>query len=137
MKTHKNARLTYARRLEMVRSVSECGTPSRLAAAHHGVSLATARKWITRYLAYGAAGLLDQTSRPHRSPRAISPVVAQMILQLRQAGFSMQAIASQVGRSAATVSRVCSAAGLSRFPKPEPQARSPFAIEDAAGLPAR
>jgi len=59
MNTHKNARLTYLRRLEMVQDILEGGLSASEAAAKQGVSAVTARKWLGRYLADGAAGLLD------------------------------------------------------------------------------
>ena len=51
MNTHKNARLTYLRRLEMVQDITERGVSPAEAAARHGVSAVTARKWLGRYLA--------------------------------------------------------------------------------------
>jgi len=62
MNTHKNARLTYLRRLERVQDIPERGVSAPDAAASHGVSAATARKWLARYLVDGAAGLLDKSS---------------------------------------------------------------------------
>ena len=76
MNTHKNARLTYLRRLEMVQDITERGLSAAQAAARHGVSAVTARKWLGRYLVDGPAGLLDKSSRPEKSPRAIEPQVA-------------------------------------------------------------
>ena len=43
------------------------------AAAKQGVSAVTARKWLGRYLADRASGLMDKSSRPESSPRAIEP----------------------------------------------------------------
>ena len=68
MNIHKNARLTYARRLEMVRSIIERGLTPRRAALQAGESEPTARKWLGRYLAEGAAGL----KRPLLAPQAQS-----------------------------------------------------------------
>ena len=115
MNTHKNARLTYLRRLEMVQDLTEGGLSSSEAAAKHGVSAVTARKWLGRYLAHGAAGLLDKTSRPDKSPRAIEPHVALAIVELRRKLFLQARIASYMGVSKATVSRVLRRAGLSRL----------------------
>ena len=53
MNTHKNARLTYARRFEMVQDIVERSCTPCAAAAAHGVSVPTARKWLGRYLACG------------------------------------------------------------------------------------
>jgi transposase len=54
MNTHKNARLTYLRRVEMVQDITEQGLSASDAAAQHGVSAVTARKLLGRYLADGA-----------------------------------------------------------------------------------
>jgi len=115
MNTHKNARLTYLRRLEMVQDLTEGGLSASEAAAKQGVSAVTARKWLGRYLADGAAGLLDKSSRPDKSPRAIAPSVALAIVELRRKLLLQAHIASYMGVSKATVSRVLRRAGLSRL----------------------
>ena len=121
MNSHKNARLTYLRRLEMVQDIAERGLSASEAACLHGVSAVTARKWLGRYLADGAAGLLDKTSRPHKSPRAIEPHVALAIVELRRKLYLQSHIASYMGVSKATVSRVLHRAGLSRLSDLRPQ----------------
>lgn len=115
MNTHKNARLTYLRRLEMVQSMAERGVSASEAGAAQGVSAVTARKWFARYLADGASGLLDKSSRPAHSPRAIEPGAAAAIVELRRKLFVQANIASYMGVSKATVSRVLKRAGLSRL----------------------
>jgi transposase InsO family protein/transposase-like protein len=115
MNTHKNARLTYLRRLEMVQDITDGGLSASEAAAKQGVSAVTARKWLGRYLVDGAAGLLDKSSRPEKSPRAIAPSVAMTIVELRRKLFLQAHIASYMGVSKATVSRVLRRAGLSRL----------------------
>ena len=115
MNTHKNARLTYLRRLELVQDMVERGLSASEAAAEQGVSAVTARKWQGRFLAGGAAALLDKSSRPARSPRAIDDRVAQVIVELRRKLMLQVDIASYVGVSKATVSRVLRRAGLSRL----------------------
>ena len=115
MNTHKNARLTYLRRLEMVQDITERGVSASDAATRHGVSAVTARKWLARYLVDGAAGLLDKSSRPEKSPRSIAPHVALAIVELRRKLFLQARIASYMGVSRATVSRVLRRAGLSRL----------------------
>jgi len=115
MNSHKNARLTYQRRLELVQDMTLRGLSAAQAAVAHGVSEVTSRKWLGRYLAQGTAGLVDKSSRPDRSPRAIDPAVALSIVELRRKLFLQARIASQLGVSKATVSRVLHRAGLSRF----------------------
>ena len=126
MNTHKNARLTFLRRLELVQDITERGLSVSEAAAQQGVSAVTARKWLGRYLAKGADGLLDKSSRPARSPRQIAPDVALVIVELRRKVMLQAQIASYMGVSKATVSRVLRRAGLSRLSDlrpPEPVQR--------------
>ena len=114
MKMHKNARLTFARRLELVKSVVQQGVAVCAAAASHGVSLPTARKWVRRYSAHGDAGLHDRASRPQRMPKATTLQITEKILDLRRSGLTMRAIVAEAGCSLSTVSRICACAGLSR-----------------------
>jgi transposase InsO family protein len=115
MNTHKNARLTFARRQEMVRDIIEIGMTPAAAAAVHGVSAPTARKWLGRFLAQADAGLRDASSRPRVSPRAIAPERALAIVELRRRRLTQARIARSLGVSESTVSRVLSRAGLSRW----------------------
>jgi transposase InsO family protein len=121
MNTHKNARLTYLRRLEMVQDITQGGLTATEAAAKHGVSAVTARKWHGRYLAGGAAALMDKSSRPAKSPREIHPNVALAIVEFRRKLFLQARIATYMGVSKATVSRVLKRAGLSRLSDLQPE----------------
>lgn len=47
------------------------------------LSTRTAAKWARRYRAEGQAGMLDRSSRPHRSPTKTSEAVKQHVVQLR------------------------------------------------------
>lgn len=109
MNTHKNARLTFARRLELVRDMT-CGgmSPGR-------VSAPTAYKWLGRYLAHGEPDLVDRSSRPACSPRAIAPGKALAIVELRKRRLTQARIAASVGVSASTVGRVLARAHLSKL----------------------
>src|SRR5829696_901915 len=120
MNTHKNARLTFARRLELVQSVIRQRLNYSAAAAAQGVTEPTARKWVGRYAAEGESGLHDRSSRPRRSPRRLAEARALLIVDLRRRRMTMQRIARDVGCSEATVSRVCARAGLSHLPSVEP-----------------
>lgn len=121
MNTHKNARLTYARRIEMVQSITLRGQSAAHAATLHGVSELTARKWLGRFLAGGEAALFDKSSRPDKSPRAIDPSKAMAIVELRRRYFLQARIASALGVSKATVSRVLARAGLSKLSDLQPK----------------
>jgi transposase InsO family protein len=120
MNTHKHARLTFARRLEMVKEMTEGGLSTTEAAFKHGVTAPTVRKWLGRYLAGGAAALSDASSRPARSPKAIEPGKALLIVELRKRRMIQSRIARSVGVSESTVSRVLSRAGLSKLCDLEP-----------------
>ena len=115
MNIHKNARLTLARRLEMVEDITLRGWSQTTAALTYGVSVPTVRKWLGRYLAYGAAALGDASSRPLVSPRAIAPATALLIVELRRQRLTQARIATGVGISKSTVGRVLRRAGLSRL----------------------
>ena len=120
MNTHKNARLTFARRLEMVHDITERKLGLAGAARAHGVSEPTVRKWLGRYLAQGEAGLLDRSSRPARSPRSIAPSKALAIVELRRHRLTQARIAASLTVSKSTVGRVLARAGLSHLKDLEP-----------------
>jgi transposase InsO family protein len=122
MNTHKNARLTLVRRMEMVRRMLVGGLRPAEAAAEAGVSPPSARKWLGRYLAEGEAGLRDRSSRPRRSPRAIAPRLALAIVELRRRRLVHSRIAATLKVSRSTVGRVLARAGLSRLRDLEPSA---------------
>ena len=120
MNIHKNARLTLARRIEMVRSMVERQVKPAQASAEAGVSAPTARKWLGRYLAGGKAALMDRSSRPRAIPRAISSSKAMAIVELRRRRLTQARIAASLGVSKSTVGRVLVRAGLSRLRDLEP-----------------
>jgi transposase InsO family protein len=121
MNTHKHARLTYARRLEMVKQMTQHGLSPVQAAAAHGVTAPTARKWLGRYLAFGEPGLADASSRPNSSPAALAPCKALLIVELRKRRMLQARIARSVGVSCSTVSRVLTRAGISKLSDLEPK----------------
>ncbi|VDK99290.1 transposase [Bordetella pertussis] len=106
MNTHKHARLTFLRRLEMVQQLIAHQVCVPEAARAYGVTAPTVRKWLGRFLAQGQAGLADASSRPTVSPRAIAPAKALAIVELRRKRLTQARIAQALGVSASTVSRV-------------------------------
>ena len=115
MNIHKNARLTLKRRIELVRNLVVRKVALCDVAAEAGVSVPTARKWLGRYLAEGEGGLRDRSSRPRRSPKSIPAETAMAIVELRRRCLTQLRIASALGVSKSTVSRVLARAGLSRL----------------------
>ena len=115
MDIHKNARLGFHSREALDRFVVEQGGTRKAAAAAFRVSAKTAGKWVSRYLASGSAGLLDRSSRPHRSPRRLSESLSGRIVELRRGHMPGCEIARRTGASPATVSRILRRARLSRW----------------------
>jgi transposase len=120
MNIHKNARLTLARRIELVQDITVHGLSACVAAQAHGVSAPTARKWLGRYLALGDAGLTDASSRPAHSPRRIEPAKALAVVELRHKRLTQARIAAALSLSRSTVGRVLARAGLSRLSDLQP-----------------
>jgi len=110
-----NVRLTFARRLEMVRDITEHGLSVPEAAASHSVTPSTARKWLGRYLAGGVPALADAASQPVHSSRAIDSAKALLIVELQQQRLLPRQLARGMGVSESTVSRVLARAGLSKL----------------------
>lgn len=77
--------------------------------------------------------MLDKSSRPARSPRSIDERVARTIVELRRKLRLQAQIASYMGVSRATVSRVLKRAGLSRLSDLRPAEPIHRHERDAAG----
>ncbi len=112
---HANARTTvYARRLIVDRVLA--GHRPGEVAKQLGVSRQTVYKWVRRWRAEGAAGLVDRSSRPHRSPRRTSPeTVAQIIAARRAHHAGPVRLAAILGIAASTIGAVLTRAGLPRL----------------------
>jgi len=115
MNTHKNASMTARGREHLVREIDRIGlTPAAEAA---GVSPRTARKWHARHATEGAAGLLDRSSRPLRSPgRSDASKLERAVALRRTQRLTYERIAERVGLSKSVVARACKSAGLARLP---------------------
>lgn len=81
---HPNAPLTPEGRARMVACVLDRGWTVEATADRFQVDAKTVRKWRDRYLAEGSDGLLDRSSRPHRSPNATSKRKQKRVLHLRR-----------------------------------------------------
>jgi transposase InsO family protein len=121
MNSHKNASLTPKGRAHLVQQIERIGlTPAATAA---GVSTRTARKWRERNCAEGAAGLVDRSSRPRRSPRRGESLRIERVVALRRTQrLTYECIAERVGLSKSAVGRACKAAGVARLPALQPGA---------------
>ena len=121
---HRNAKLGLAGRHALVRSV-EGGMTLKAAAAAFSVSPATAHRWWHRWLAADEEArrrlscLFDRSSRPRRSPRQLTPELAEAICSCRrQTGWGPRLVAGATGFCHSTVWKVLKRAGLSRPPRP-------------------
>jgi transposase InsO family protein len=114
MDIHKNARLTLRSREDLVHRVSR-GVTLKRAAARFNVTPKTAAKWVHRYRAVGAPGLLDRSSRPLHSPRKTSSPLTAQVIELRRQLRPAYQIAQATRLSPATVSRILQRAHLNRW----------------------
>jgi transposase InsO family protein len=120
MNSHKHARLTPIGRALLVSRVLDEGWTVAAASDAAGVSTTTAYKWLARFRAEGPGGLLDRSSRPKRSPKAVSQVEQAQLEDLRRQRWPLWRIATQAGRGIATISRCMKRLGLSRLRSLEP-----------------
>ncbi len=105
----------FGRRL-LVDRILVHGWPVAHAAEAAGVSRQTAYRWLKRFREEGEPGLMDRSSRPHRSPNRVpveteNRIVADRILE--KEGPHLMAWRLGVPRS--TIYRVLSRRGLSRL----------------------
>jgi len=122
MNVHKNARLTWHSRAELVRRVLVEGQAPVAVATAMGVTGKTVGKWVVRFIAEGPAGLVDRSSRPHRLYRPTPEATTERIEALRRQRWTGKQIAQETAVSPATVSRVLKRLGLSRMKDLEPAA---------------
>ena len=114
MDVHKNARTTPRSRMLMIERLRAGWTVPSVAAAL-GVTPRTVRKWRDRFAEEGAGGLVDRSSRPHRSPRRLAGHAEAEIEALRRQRMSGPAIARKLGRPLSSVGVVLRRRGLGRL----------------------
>lgn len=113
---HPRPKLSVFSRQLLVARVLVQGWPAAHVAEQLGISRATAYKWVRRYRAEGEDGLLDRSSRPHRSPRQLSPTIEAEILAARvEWRYGPDRLGPLLGRPPSTVHRVLSRRGVSRL----------------------
>jgi transposase InsO family protein len=114
--THARAKLTPQGRRLLVNRVLEGGWSVSMAAEAQGCSAATGHKWLRRFRTEGPAGLLDRSSRPHRSPMRLSRVREQAIMAHRERTLEgPHRIGWALGEAPATVHRVLRRLGAPRL----------------------
>lgn len=104
---HANAPLSERGRLRLARLIVDHQVPVAQAATRYQVAWPTAKRWADRYRIDGAAGMVDRSSRPHRSPRATPAPVVRRIVHLRwKKRLGPVQIADRVGIAPSTAHRV-------------------------------
>jgi len=119
MNLHANAKLGPKGRLVICRRVLEERWSLTQAAEAAGVSERTAGKWVRRYRADGAAGLLDRSSAPRRVHNATPPDRVEAIAALRRLRLTGPEIAEILGMATSTVSAVLKRVGLGKLSRLE------------------
>ena len=113
--SHANARLTPAGRLLLVERI-EAGTTQAEVARQMGLSRGTVAKWWHRWCSEGEAGLVDRSSRPHRSPARTAGKVEERICRLRRSTKRGPAyLAARTGVPPSTMWQVLKRHGLNRL----------------------
>lgn len=119
---HQNARTTPLGRAELVRRIVEERRPVAEIAKGFGVSERTARKWVARFKAEGAAGLENRSSRPrsiaNRTPEFWLDAIARLRRDYRLTGVE---IAEKLKLARSTVAGWLSRLGLGRLDALEPR----------------
>jgi transposase InsO family protein/transposase-like protein len=126
MRVHANAPLGPKGREIMVLRVIEQGWSITEAALAAGVSDRTCSKWVKRYLADGAGGLVDRSSAPKSIPHRTPDELVEVIVLLRKLRMTGAEIAFCLAMALSTVSAVLLRVGLgklSRLEPPEPPNR--------------
>lgn len=113
---HPNAVLTPNGRRRMVACVIDRGWTIEQTAERFQIDAKTVRKWRDRFVAEGPMGLLDRSSRPHRSPNRTGDDDRARIIDLRRRHrWGADHIAHEVGIASSTVQSVLRSEGLARL----------------------
>jgi transposase InsO family protein len=114
MKLHANARTCPNGRRLLIDRV-EAGWDIRDASNAAGISVRTARKWLSRWRAEGELGLLDRSSAPKTVANKTDAKTVELIAALRRLRFSGPQIAELTGRPLSTICAVLKRIGMGRL----------------------
>jgi transposase InsO family protein len=113
---HPNAVLTPEGRRRMVAVVLDEGWSVEAVADRFQVDAKTVRKWCRRFEQEGLDGLLDRSSRPHRSPNATSPDRCAQVIEIRRRHrWGADRIGHVLAMSPTTVQAVLRREGMARL----------------------
>jgi transposase len=115
MRLHANAALSLNQRRRLVRRVVDEQWTLTQAAEAAEVSVRCARRWVGRYRAEGAAGLLDRSSAPRRVANRTDERRVQAIAALRRLRFTGPELAELLDMPLSTVSGILTRIGMGRL----------------------
>ena len=95
--------------------VVEQGWPLAKAAAAADISGRTCSKWVARYRAEGAAGLIDRSSAPGVVANRTEEHPVEAIAALRRLRFTGPEIAELLGMPVSTVSGILTRIGMGKL----------------------
>ena len=114
--SHANAALTPVQRLRIGRLIVDDGWPVAQAAVFFHVSWPTAKRWAERYAVMGREGMVDRSSRPHRSPNRTPPELVRKIVHMRwKKRLGPVGIGARLGVPSSTVHAVLTRCRLNRL----------------------
>jgi transposase InsO family protein len=99
----------------LVDRIERDGWTVRAAADSAGISQRTARKWLARFRAEGAAGLLDRSSAPRTVANRTDEQTVAAICALRRLRFSGPELAELLDVPCSTVSAVLKRCGMGKL----------------------
>jgi transposase InsO family protein len=115
MRCHANARLSPIGRRLLVDRIERESWTVQAAAESAGISERTARKWLARFRAEGAAGLRDRSSAPRTVANRTDAQTVAAICALRRLRFSGPELAELLDCPVSTVSAVLKRCGMGKL----------------------
>jgi transposase InsO family protein len=121
VKQRRNSKLTPLSRAAFAERVDRLGWSVADAAQAMSISTRTAYRWLARHRAEGAAGLVERSSRAHRTPHRTSAAACERIEQLRYRRLTAAQIAVRLAMPRSTVAAVLKRLGLERLTRLAPK----------------
>jgi transposase InsO family protein/transposase len=115
MKLHANARLSPNGRRLLIDRLELHGWDIGEAAAAAGISVRTARKWLSRWRAEGELGLVDRSSAPKTVANKTGEARIVCIAALRRLRMTGPEIAEVLGMALSTVSGILSSINMGKL----------------------
>jgi len=115
MRCHANARLSPIGRQLLVDRIERERWTVCDAAESAGISERTARKWLSRWRAEGAAGLVDRSSAPRRVANRTAPETVELLVALRRLRFTAPELADLLDLPCSTISAVLKRIGMGKL----------------------